>query len=1045
VLGRYFIDRPIFACVIAIVIVLSGALAISRLPVSQYPNVAPPRVFVVASYPGASAEAIENSVTQVLEQQLKGIDGLLYFDATSGSDGSVEIGIAFRQDVNPDTAQVQVQNKLQLALSRLPLPVQQQGLYVAKAQPDFLMVVALVDPTDQRSSFDLGDYLVSVLQDPVNRVDGVGFINIWGSPYAMRVWLDPYKLASFRLMPSDIDAAIKAQNTQVAAGEIGAQPTLDDQQLNATVVSQSRMQRVEEFCAIILKTETDGSRVRLCDVARVELGSEYYGGLLRLNGHPASGMALTLAPGANALATAKAVRKRIAEFAPRFPQGVEVAYPRDATMFVERSIEEVAKTLLEAVVLVVIVMYLFLQSWRATLIPAIAIPVVLFGTFGVLYAFGYSVNTLTLFGTVLAIGLLVDDAIVVVENVERLMSEEGLSPRAATVKSMGEISGALIGIALVLSAVFLPMAFFGGSTGVIYRQFSITIVSSMLLSVLVALTLSPALCATLLKPATAHASGGVGGFFLRQFARTQAFYTRSVGAVIARAVRFFVIYAALCGGLYVLMQRLPTGFLPLEDQGQAIVQFTLPVGATLSRTIDVSKRVEQHFMGEEGRNVGDVFTVAGFSFSGTAQSAGMGFIALKPWDERIGPENSAQAITQRATKLLHSVRDAEIFAITPPSIQGLGQTNGFTYELLDVAGMGRERLKLARDRLLELAGHDPRLRNVRYNGLEDTPQLRVALDHEKLRALGLSQEDVNSTLTAAWGGSYVNDFIDRGRVKRVYQQGDAPFRATPEDLGKWFVRSSRGVMTPFSAFATTRWEKGPRSLSRYNGLASFEIQGEAAPGYSSGEAMSAIEELTRRIPGGVGGDWSSLSYQERLSSGQASSLYAVSILVVFLCLAALYESWSIPLSVLLVIPLGVIGAVLGAMLRGLSNDVFFQVGLVTTIGLSAKNAILIVEFAEVAQRRGATAAEAAIAAARLRLRPILMTSLAFMAGVFPLAIATGAGANGRIAIGTGVAGGMFTATVLASTFVPMFFVVVRKLFGKGHAPELEGAGGVGRV
>jgi multidrug efflux pump len=1039
VLGRFFIDRPIFASVIAIVIVLSGGLALRRLPISQYPTVAPPRVFALAYYPGASAETLENSVTQVLEQQLKGLDGLLYFNSDSGSDGYAQISITFAQGTNPDTAQVQVQNKLQQALSRLPLPVQQQGLFVTKAQPDFLMVLALWDPTDRRTSHDIADYLVSSVQDPISRVDGVGYIDMFGSAYAMRIWLDPYKLANFKLMPSDVDAAIKAQNTQIAAGAIGAQPAPPGQQLNATVVAQARLQTPAEFCAIILKTQRDGSQVRLCDVARVELGSENYLDVTRLNGHPASGMAITLAPGANALTTAQAVKDKMHELSRRFPDGLQVRYPRDATAFVERSIAEVVKTLFEAVLLVVLVMFVFLQSWRATLVPAVAVPVVLLGTFGVLWMFGYSINTLTLFAMVLAIGLLVDDAIVVVENVERLMASEGLSPRAATIKSMGEISGALVGIALVLAAVFLPMAFFGGSTGVIYRQFSVTIVSSMLLSVLVALTLSPALCATLLRPKREHA---LGAWFDRQFERVRGAYSRSVRVVIARPASFGVVYVAIVAGLFVAIERLPTGFLPLEDQGQTIVQFTLPVGATQARTLEVAKAVERHFLERERANVEGLFTVAGFSFAGSGQNAGMGFVQLKPWDERPGPENRAEAISQRATKALSAIRDAEVYAITPPSIQGLGQTNGFTYELLDLGGMGRPQLLAARKKLLELAKKDPRLANVRYNGLEDTPQLRVDIDHAKLGALGLSHDDVNSTLTAAWGGSYVNDFIDRGRVKRVYQQGDAPFRSAPEDLYKWFVRSQSGVMTPFSAFASTRWVKGPQTLSRYNGSASYEIQGEGAPGVSSGTAMQAIQELTDRLQGSLGGAWSSLSYQERLSSGQAPVLYAISILVVFLCLAALYESWSIPLSVLLVIPLGVIGAVLSAGLRGLQNDVFFQVGLVTTIGLSAKNAILIVEFAEVAEKKGESPTRAALAAARVRLRPILMTSLAFMAGVLPLAVATGAGARGRIAIGTGVVGGMLTATLLAGLFVPMFFVMVRRTFSKSaraaeHAQEVE--------
>ena len=1032
-LGRYFIDRPVFASVIAIAIVLVGALAIRELPVGQYPNVAPPRVYVNAFYPGASAETLETSVTQVLEQQLKGIDGMLYFSASSSAAGYCELGITFRQGVNPDTAQVQVQNKLQLALSRLPLPVQQQGLYVTKAQNDFLMVIALWDQSDRLTSADIADFLVSTLQDPISRVDGVGNMEVFGAPYAMRVWLDPYKLASYKLMPSDVDAAIKAQNTQVAAGELGAQPSLPEQQLNATVTAQSRLQSPEQFRQILLKTQPDGSRVLLRDVARVELGSEYYGEVTRLDGHPASGMAINLAPGANALATARAVKARVDELAKRFPHGLTVRYPNDSTAFVERSIVEVWKTVLEAVLLVVLVMYVFLQSWRATLIPTVAVPVVLLGTVASLWAFGFSINTLTLFAAVLAIGLLVDDAIVVVENVERLMSE-GLSPREATIRSMSEISSALVGIALVLSAVFLPMAFFGGSTGVIYKQFSVTIVSAMLLSVLVALTLSPALCATLLRPVQHHAQHGFFTWFNRSFERLRSAYMRSVRGLSARRIATLGVYAMLVGGLYLAFVRMPTGFLPVEDQGRAIVQFILPAGAVQARSVSVAKAVERYFMQDEKQNVAGIFTVAGFSFSGSGQNAGMGFIQLKPWEERVGAQNEAPAITERATQKLSAIRDAQVFAISPPSIQGLGQTNGFTLQLQDRGGAGRQQLAAARAQLLELAAKDKRLSNVRYNGMPETPQLRVDVDAQKLGALGLSQGDVNNTLSVAWGGSYVNDFIDRGRVKRVYQQGDAAFRGSPDDLSKWFVRSASGVMTPFSAFATTRWVKGPQSLERFNGSPAYEIQGEAAPGVSSGAAMQAMEELVDKLPGALGSAWSSLSYQERLSTGQAPVLYAVSILVVFLCLAALYESWIIPFSVLLVVPLGMIGAVLAAGLRGLANDVFLQVGLVTTIGLSAKNAILIVEFAERACRRGEPPLQAALSAAALRLRPIVMTSLAFMAGVLPLAAASGAGARGRVAIGTGVLGGMLSATLLASLFVPVLFIMLRERMGKKRSP-----------
>jgi len=1025
-MGRFFVDRPVFASVIAIVIVLMGLLALTGLPVAQYPNVAPPRVYIEAFYPGASAETVETSVTQILEQQLKGIDGMLYFASYSSASGGVEIEVTFRQGVNADIAQMQVQNKLQLALSRLPLPVQQQGLFVSKAQNDFLMVISLTDPTDRLQSSDIADFMVSTLRDPISRVEGVGNINVFGSQYAMRVWLDPYKLAAYQLMPSDVDTAIKAQNTQLAAGEIGAQPALADQQLNAPVIAQSRLQTADEFRQIVLRTQPDGSRVLLRDVARVELGSESYEAVTRLNGHPAAGMAIMLASGANALATAQAVKARVAELQGSFPSGVVAKYPNDTTRFVERSIAEVWKTVVEAVLLVMLVMYLFLQSWRATVIPTLAVPVVLLGTFAVLWAFGFSVNTLTLFGLVLAIGLLVDDAIVVVENVERLMAE-GLSPREATIRSMREISGALVGIALVLSAVFLPMAFFGGSTGVIYRQFSITIVASMLLSVVVALTLSPALCATLLRPSHAAESGRFFRAWNRGFAALRAGFRGCVAFMLERKASSLVVYAGILAGLAFLFVRVPTGFLPLEDQGRAIVQFILPPGATQARAVKIATAVDDYFRKREPKNVAGVFTVAGFSFSGVGQNAGMGFVLLAPWEERIGQENSARAITERATEELGQLRDAQVFAITPPSIQGLGQSNGFTLELLDRTGIGRQRMLAARERLFELAKEDKRLINMRHTSLSDTPQLRVDIDQAKLGALGLSARDVNETLSAAWGGSYINDFVDRGRVKRVYQRGDAAFRGKPQDLDKWFVRSDRGVMTPFSAFAKTRWVTGPQTLERFNGVPALEIQGEPAPGVSSGTAMQIIEQLVQKLPDGVGSAWSSLSYQERLSSGQAPLLYALSTLVVFLCLAALYESWIVPISVLLIVPLGVLGAVLAASARGLENDVFMQVGLVTTIGLSAKNAILIVEYAQRACADGQPPLQAALTAAALRLRPILMTSLAFMAGVLPLALATGAGAPGRIAIGTGVLGGMISATVLASLFVPVFFVLLQQL------------------
>jgi multidrug efflux pump len=1041
-LSRFFIDRPIFAWVIAIGIMLAGAGAMLTLPIAQYPDIAPPSVSISANYPGASADTVETSITQVIEQQLSGIDGLMYFSSSSTANGQSRITVTFKKGTDPDTAQVQVQNKVQQALSRLPSAVQQQGLVVTKAQTDFLMLVGLYDNTGQASQADIADYLVNNFQDPISRLDGIGAVQIFGSQYAMRIWLDPYKLATVKLMPSDVENAIKAQNVEVSAGQIGADPAPAGQQINATVKARSRLQTPDEFRNIIVKTQSDGSVVHLSDVARVELGNESYTSSALMNGHPASGMALQLAPGADALKTAEQIKAKVAELSGNLPHGYTIAYPRDTTPFIKLSVEEVVKTLIEAVVLVVIVMFVFLQSWRATLVPAIAVPVVLLGTFGVLALFGYSINTLTLFGMVLAIGLLVDDAIVVVENVERIMEEEGLSPRDATIKSMEEIGSALVGIALVLSAVLLPMAFFGGSTGVIYRQFSITIVSSMLLSVLVALILSPALCATLLKPiAEAHRDRGWAGRFNRWFGRVTNGYMHRLGRVMDRRALFWGGYAVILLLLWLLFVRLPTSFLPVEDQGQVMVQLTLPAGAKSSRTAAAVARVQDYFTSDERDNVAYVFTTQGFSFAGQGENTAQGFINLAPWDDRKGSANSATAIANRATKQLAAIRDAKVLAMTPPAIRGLGQSNGFTFELLNSGGLSRERFLALRNQLLAAAAQDPKLAGVRAATLEDTPQLKVDIDSEKLAVLGLTQSDVDDVLSSAWGSTYVNDFVDRGRVKRVYMQADAPYRALPTDIENWQVRSgTTGEMVPFSAFASTHWEMGPTTLSRFNGQSSYEIQGQAAPGTSSGEAMDEMVRLQKQLPSGTGFAWSGLSYQEQLSGGQAPLLYGLSVLAVFLCLAALYESWSIPLAVLLVIPLGLIGAALAVTLRGLENNIFFQVGLLTTMGLAAKNAILIVEFAELAYLEGKDAPAAALEAARLRFRPILMTSLAFIAGVIPLAIATGAGALSRVAIGTAVVGGMLTATVLAVFYVPLFFLTIMRIFNrKGTPPATAGA------
>ncbi len=1032
--SRFFVRRPVFAWVIAILIMLAGIMAIRTLPVAQYPDVAPPSIKIKATYTGASAETLENSVTQVIEQQMTGLDNLLYFTSSSSSDGSVDINVTFQQGTDPDTAQVQVQNKVQQAESRLPSEVQSAGITVTKTQSNFLLIMALYDNNDRASSSDIADWLVSNLQDPLARVSGVGSLQVFGAEYAMRIWLDPAKLASYSLMPSDVQTAIEAQNVQVTAGKLGALPAASNQQLTATVRAQSRLQTVDQFRNIIIKSATGGAVVRIGDVARVEMGSEDYSASSKLNGHPAAGVAVMLAPGANALDTASLVKAKIEEYHHNMPAGYEIAYPKDSTEFIKISVQDVIETLLIAIVLVVTVMMLFLQNLRATLIPALAVPVVLLGTFGVLALFGYSINTLTLFAMVLAIGLLVDDAIVVVENVERIMRNEGLNAREATEKSMGEIAGALVAIALVLSAVFLPMAFFGGSTGVIYRQFSVTIIAAMMLSVVVALTLTPALCGMLLK----HSQPPQRGFFARfnrLYQNGEKRYRKRVLWLLGRPVRLMLVYAVFAGLMALLLWRLPGSFLPEEDQGEIMVQYTLPAGATISRTDAVNKRVTDWFLNQQKDNTNVIFTVNGFNFSGSGQNAGMAFVSLKDWSQRAGEKNSAQGIAREAMAALGDIRDAKVFAMTPPSVQGLGQSNGFTFELLASGATDRNTLLKLRSDLLKAANSSPELQSVRASDLPQMPQLQVDIDNNKAVALGLSLSDVTDTLSSAWGGTYVNDFIDRGRVKEVYIEGDSQFRSKPEDLAKWFVRGSDDSMTPFSAFATTHWIYGPESLSRYNGSAAFEIAGENSSGYSSGAAMDKMEELANQLAPGSSWAWSGLSLQEKLASGQAMSLYAISILVVFLCLAALYESWSVPFSVLLVIPLGIFGAALAASLRGLSNDIYFQVALLTTIGLSAKNAILIVEFAEAALKQGSSLSAAAISAARIRLRPIIMTSLAFIAGVLPLAVATGAGANSRIAIGTGIIGGTLAATILAIFFVPLFFVLVKHLFTSRHGSK----------
>ena len=1033
-LSRIFIERPIFAWVIAIIIMLLGIGAIMSLPIEQYPDIAPPQVNIRASYPGASAETLENSVTQVIEQQLTGIDGLLYFSSNSTGRGSVNISVTFKKGTNPDIAQVQVQNKVQAALPRLPQQVQAQGITVSKSNSDILMVAAVYDTTDKSTNADVSDYLVSNLQDQIARLPGVGDFRVFGAQYAMRIWLDPARLESYGLMPSDVVSAIQAQNTELAAGEVGGQPMPTTQMLDATVTAQSRLQTPQQFRDIIVKTDSNGSTVHLSDVARVELGPETYGISSRINGHPGAGMAVNLAPGFDALTTSEVVKNFITQQAKSFPPGYKYAFPFDTSDFIKLSVDEVIKTLIEAIILVVIVMFVFLQSWRATLIPTIAVPVVILGTFGILALFGFSINTLTLFGLVLAIGLLVDDAIVVVENVERVMEENpDMSPKEATIKSMNEIQVALIAIAMVLSAVFLPMAFFGGSTGVIYRQFSVTIVSAMALSVVVALVLTPALCATMLKKKSEEEPGpiarrleGPRDWFNAKFDTMIDRYQGSVSKVVDRKWLFLIIYAVIVGLLVLMFVRLPTSFLPTEDQGGAMLQWNLPPGATMGRTQQAQYAIEKYFLSNEKANLKALFTVAGAGGGGSGgQNQGFGFIALADWSKRKGTENSANAITARATAALAGLRDVEFHALVPPAVRGLGQSTGFEMQLLNSGGLSRTEFTAARDKLLALARQDPALTQIRQVELPDQPTLEVKLDQQKLQVLGLKQSDVNSTLSTAWGGTYVNDFNDRGRVKRVYVEGDAPYRASPGDLSDWYVRSSNGQMAPFSAFSSIGWSSAPPSLSRFSGVSSYEIDGQAAPGKSSGQAMDEMTKLAAQIPG-TSVAWSGLSYQERLSSGQAPILYGLSLLVVFLCLAALYESWSIPIAVLLVIPLGLVGAVFAVTARGLENDVYMQIGLLTTMGLASKNAILMIEFAEQAEKEGKRVIEAAIEAARIRLRPILMTSFAFIFGVFPLAIATGAGANSRVAIGTAVIGGMLTATLLAIFYIPLFFVLVRR-------------------
>ncbi|HDH1557508.1 TPA: multidrug efflux RND transporter permease AcrD [Klebsiella quasipneumoniae subsp. similipneumoniae] len=1037
-MANFFIDRPIFAWVLAILLCLTGTLAILSLPVEQYPDLAPPNVRVTANYPGASAQTLENTVTQVIEQNMTGLDNLMYMSSQSSATGQATITLSFTAGTDPDEAVQQVQNQLQSAMRKLPQAVQNQGVTVRKTGDTNILTLAFVSTDCSMDKQDIADYVASNIQDPLSRVNGVGDIDAYGSQYSMRIWLDPAKLNSFQLTTKDVTDAISSQNAQIAVGQLGGTPSVDKQALNATINAQSLLQTPEQFRNITLRVNQDGSEVTLGDVATVEMGAEKYDYLSRYNRQAASGLGIKLASGANEMATAERVIARLNELSQYFPHGLEYKVAYETTSFVKASITDVVKTLLEAILLVFLVMYLFLQNFRATLIPTIAVPVVLMGTFAVLYACGYSINTLTMFAMVLAIGLLVDDAIVVVENVERIMSEEGLSPREATRKSMGQIQGALVGIAMVLSAVFVPMAFFGGTTGAIYRQFSITIVAAMVLSVLVAMILTPALCATLLKPikpGESHERKGFFGWFNRTFNRSASRYETFVGKILHRSLRWMLIYIVLLGGMVFLFLHLPTSFLPLEDRGMFTTSVQLPSGSTQQQTLKVVQKAEDYFLNNEKQNVESVFATVGSGPGGNGQNVARMFVRLKDWDQRDPQTGSSFAIIERATKAFNQINEARVIASSPPAISGLGSSAGFDMELEDHAGKGHDALMAARDTLLELAAKNPLLTRVRHNGLDDSPQLQVDIDQRKAQALGVSIDDINDTLQTAWGSSYVNDFMDRGRVKKVYVQAAAKYRMLPDDINLWYVRNSSGTMVPFSAFATSHWETGSPRLERYNGYSAVEIVGEAAPGISTGTAMDMMEKLAAQLPTGFGLEWTAMSYQERLSGAQAPALYAISLLVVFLCLAALYESWSVPFSVMLVVPLGVIGALLATWMRGLENDVYFQVGLLTVIGLSAKNAILIVEFANELNEKGQDLLSATLSACRQRLRPILMTSLAFIFGVLPMATSTGAGSGSQHAVGTGVMGGMISATVLAIFFVPLFFVLVRRRFPLKERPQ----------
>ena len=1040
-MARFFIDRPVFAWVVSILIVLIGAISITRLPVAQYPQVAPPSISITANYSGASARTLTDTVTSVIEQQLNGIDNLLYMSSTSDANGNATITLYFEPGTDPDVAQVQVQNKVQLATPSLPQTVQQQGVVVAKATRNFMMFITLSSEDGSMDAVALGNYLATNVLDPLRRVDGVGEVLQFGTQFAMRIWLDPQKLVSFNLTAADVNEAIRAQNIQVPVGQLGALPAVENQQLNVILQGRASLREAEEFQKIVLRVNTDGSRVYLRDVARVEMGGQDYSTSARIDGNTASAAAIKLAPTGNALDTANAVRAEVERLKQFFPPGVKVTYPLDTSTFVKISVEEVIKTLVEAIILVFLVMYLFLQNFRATLIPTLVVPVALLGTCALMAAFGFSINVLTMFGMVLAIGILVDDAIVVVENVERIMSEEGLPPKEATRKAMGQITGALIGITLVLTAVFIPMAFFGGSVGTIYRQFTMSIVSCMLFSVLLALSLTPALCATLLKQVDAghhHAKRGFFGWFNRAFEASSQRYQRGVGRLLKHAwsgVVALIAVTVLVGYLY---KKMPSSFLPEEDQGYFLALISLPDGATDVRTREALLKAEEFFAKQP--EIEHYFTVAGFSFTGRAQNSGLAFLRLKPWEERKGKEHSVQAVIQRGLVGLGGIKDAMVFPLNPPAIPELGTSSGFDFWLQDVGGVGHEQLMAARDQLLGLAAQSPVLIGVRPQGLNDTAQLKIDIDQDKASALGVSQADINTIMQTSFGSAYVNNFVNGTRVQRVIVQLDAKFRMTPDDLGGVFVRNNQGKMVPLSAITRTEWSYGSPQLQRYDGLAAVNIVGAAKPGLSSGQAMEEMERLAAQLPPGIGYSWSGQSLEERISGNQAPMLYAVSLVIVFLCLAALYESWSVPFAVILVVPLGILGALAAVFARDLPNDVYFKVGLLTTVGLSTKNAILIIEFALDLEKQGRGRMEALLEAAKLRLRPILMTSLAFILGVLPLVLSTGAGSASQNAIGTGVAGGMFSATVLAVFLVPVFYIVVSRIARRKvtvEAPAVE--------